>query len=168
MRSTLGRIGRTVTFSSWWPRHRIGPLARRSRRALKPAETTPTGRNVALFLAIVVVVTGVAGVMLRVLGPAHVGPDNSPGSAATGRLKPAPQAVPSTTPAQPQPPQAATESNYPRPRRPIARRPISFRGRRPRITRSHPHPRCQNRAWMVQLNRPRPPGRRPTRLGLIP
>src|ERR1700722_20881671 len=64
-------------------------------------------RNVALFLAIVVVVTAVAGVLLRVLAPAQVGQDGPPRPAASGPLQPAPQTTPITTPVQPQLPPAA-------------------------------------------------------------
>jgi hypothetical protein len=120
----LQRLADAFDAGQDWPDGHILELVAAAQDRPARAEVAPSAetggndsdwwRNVALFLAIVVVVTGVAGVMLRVLGPAHVGPDNSPGSAATGRLQPAPQAVPSTTPAQPQPPQAATESNVPK------------------------------------------------------
>ena len=171
----LQRLADAFDAGQDWPDGHILELVAAAQDRPARAEVAPSAetggkdsdwwRNVALFLAIVVVVTGVAGVMLRVLAPTHVGPDNSPGPATTGRLQPASQAAPMTTPAQPQPPQAATEPTYPRRRRPIARRPISFRGRRPRTTRFQPlpppHPRCQNRAWMARRNRARPRRHRP-------
>jgi hypothetical protein len=131
----LQRLADAFDAGQDWPDGHILELVaaaqdRPARAEVAPsAETRGKGsdwwRNVALFLAIVVVVTAVAGVLLRVLAPTQVGQDGSPGPATTGPLQPASQAAPMTTPVQPPPPQAATEPNVPK-AQPANRAPAHF------------------------------------------
>jgi hypothetical protein len=131
----LQRLADAFDAGQDWPDGHILELVAAAQDRPARAEVAPSAetsgrdsdwwRNVALFLAIVVVVTAVAGVLLRVLAPAQVGQDGSPSPAASGPLQPAPQTAPMTTPVQPQLPPAAPESNAPK-AQPANRAPAHF------------------------------------------
>ena len=165
----LQRLADAFDAGQDWPDGHILELVAAAQDRPARAEVAPSAetrgkdsdwwRNVALFLAIVVVVTAVAGVMLRVLAPTQVGQDGSPGPATTGPLQPASQAAPMTTPVQPPPPQAATEPNVPK-AQPANRAPAHFIPWSPPqnnpISGSPPHPRCRSRASIARRNRAQP------------
>jgi hypothetical protein len=134
----LQRLADAFDAGGDWPDGHISELVaaaqeRPGRVNVATAENRPNSsgwwRNVVLFFVIVAAVTGVAGAILQIFGPARVQQDNANRPAqSSGPMPSGPQAAPPATAAQPQPAQAAADVNTAKPLptyRPLGRVPAA-------------------------------------------